>query len=247
MVVVPGGTFWIGSPADEEARIDNEGPQQQVSIATFAVGKYEVTRAQYAAFVAATARPDPDFLAGCSWRDPPYEATDEHPVNCVSWNDAQAYLAWLNVELGLAGRLDRYRLLSEAEWEYAARGTTAGTRGEPAYWWGDAPSREHANFHGVEGRDRWEQAAPVGQFLANPFGLYDMIGNVPEWVEDCWHQSYDGIPSEGAPWTTDCDLSIRGIRGRGAASDWPMNRTAKRGTGTTETRGAGFRVARTHP
>ncbi len=92
---------------------------------------------------------------------------------------------------------------------------------------------------------RWEHAAPVGQLSANPFGLYDMIGNVPEWVQDCWRQSYDGMPSDGAPRTTDRDLSIRGIRGRSAASDWPKSRTAKRGAGSTETRGAGFGVART--
>ena len=175
MVVVPTGRFLMGSPESEAGRTDAEGPQHEVRIARpFAVGKFVVKRAEYASFVAATGYPDTacgetsngDSKSQRSWRNPGYGQAESHPVVCVSWEDAKAYAAWLSVKTGY-----RYRLLIEAEWEYAAR---AGTR--TPFWWGSSISEHQANY------GNFRKTLPVDTFQPNRFGLYQVHGNVWEWV-----------------------------------------------------------------
>jgi formylglycine-generating enzyme required for sulfatase activity len=190
MIVVPAGSFMMGSPSNEEGRSDREGPQHMVTIPRdFAVGRFEVTFNEWGTCVAG---------GGCYGYQPNDEGwgRGKRPTINVSWDDAKAYVSWLSRNTGKP-----YRLLSEAEWEYAARAGTT-TR----YSWGNAASHEYANY-GVEeccgglasGSDRWkDETAPAGSFPSNAFGLHDMHGNVWEWIEDCWNGSYASAPSDGA-------------------------------------------------
>lgn len=187
MVALPAGTFVMGSPARERGRFDDEA-QRRVHVGAFAVAKYPVTRGQWAAFVAATHRPTPDapcayaHTAHPTWKDTGFPQDDQHPVVCVTWADAQDYARWLTARTG-----QHYRLLTDAEWEYAARARTT-----TAFPWGSSASHEFGNYGQekccgpmVKGRDRWEFTSPVGSFPANAFGLYDMHGNVTVWMETC--------------------------------------------------------------
>ncbi len=232
MVVIPGGSFLMGSLAGERGRVKDEGPQHRVTVRRFAMGKYELTFAQWDACAAA---------GGCS-RRPGDEGwgRGNRPVIWVSWNDAKQYVAWLSRKTG-----KRYRLPSEAEWEYAAR---AGTR--TAYWWGEAPGSGNAACKGCGSQWDNKKTAPVGSFRPNRFGLYDVSGNVWEWVEDCWHGSYAGAPVNGRPWTTGGNCRDRVMRG----GSWYINprylRSAYRYSNEPGNRYAnlfGFRVARTLP
>ena len=257
MVVVPAGSFMMGSPAGEEHRNGNEDPVHRVEIAKpFAVGKYEVTRAEFARFVEETGHSTGNFCRtlengdwkdrrGRGWKRPGFSQSDSHPVVCVNWDDARSYAEWLSGETG-AG----YRLLSEAEWEYTAR---AGTTGP--FHFGSTISTDQANYHGdyTYGSGRKgvyrEETVPVGSFPSNGFGLHDMHGNVWEWVEDCWDASYSGAPTDGSVWRTgrDCFWRVRALRG-GSWSDFPRElRSANRGSDTPGLRynDDGFRVART--
>jgi formylglycine-generating enzyme required for sulfatase activity len=228
MVLVPAGGFTMGSPPDEPGRDDNERPQRQVTIAEpFWVGRYEVTFAEWDACVAA---------GGCNTK--PSDAgwgRDYRPVINVSWNDAKEYVGWLSQKTGKT-----YRLLSEAEWEYAARaGSTT------AFWWGNDVGRNNANCEGCGSEWDNTKTAPVGSFKANDFSLYDTAGNVWEWVEDCWHRNYDGAPKDGSPWV-EGDCSYRMLRG-GSGSDEPrFMRSANRDSYDPVERlnDSGFRVAR---
>ncbi len=180
----------MGSPLGMGS--NNNEPQRKVRIGyEFAVGRYEVTWSEYSACVSSGACPaatDDGFGQG------------NRPVTNVSWSDAQTYIAWINQKTGLTGRSDRYRLLTEAEWEYAARaGTSSG------YWWGDWASHEYANYGAypccsglASGRDQWVNSSPAGSFPANAFGLHDLHGNVVEWVEDCYASGYSVQPSDGS-------------------------------------------------
>ncbi len=253
MVAIPAGKFLMGSPAGEHGRFDAEGPQHWVSVRAFALGKYPVSNAEFLTFLRETGyQPAPcDRILGLTWRSPgrglayPPGQTDPplDPAVCLSWNDAQAYLAWLNRKL----RGHAYRLPSEAEWEYAAR---AGTR--TARWWGDAIGIDHANCNGCG--SRWDNRllAPVGSFGPNPFGLDDMLGNVWEWVEDCWHESYVGAPEDGSAWTGG-DCRKRVMRGGSWSNVAEFVRSATRSSGAANgsdfdsSSYAGFRVARTLP
>ena len=232
MVVVPPGSFTMGSPLGEEWRKPGEGPQRRVTIGrAFAVGKYEVSFGEWDACVS---------TGGCSHMpDDAGWGRDRWPVMNVSWHDAKAYVRWLSRRTG-----KRYRLLSEAEWEYAAR---AGT--QTAYHWGDAIGRSRASC--AEGcssrRDYKHHAVPVGSFAPNGFGLHDMHGNVEEWVEDCWHRSYSGAPSDGRAWTSGGDCGTRVKRG-GSWGDRSRDlRAAARSRVSADNRdwSSGFRVART--
>ncbi len=251
MTVVPSGSFRMGSPPSEEGRDDDEGPVHEVTIAEpFAVGTHEITREQFAAFVDATGYEpgdgcwvyeDGDWTKkeGRSWRDPGYDQRLDHPVTCVSWEDAREYVDWLSGETG-----EDYRLLTEAEWEYVAR---AGTR--TRYWWGDGIGDGKAVCYGCGSRWDYEKTAPVGSFSANPWGLHDVHGNVYEWTQDCWHDNYDGAPTDGGAWleADGGDCSRRVLRG-GSWGHYPRDlRSANRSRGTTDGRGgsSGFRVART--
>ena len=256
MLVIPAGSFTMGSPAGEEGRDDDEGPRHRVTISrAFALGKHEVTRAEFAAFVRDTGHE----ARGCyiydgkkwkdddskDWRDPNFSQSERDPVVCVSWDDAKAFVRWLARETG-----QEYRLPSEAEWEYAARaGTTT------AYWWGARASHEYANYGKDEccgglsrGRDRWERTAPAGSFSPNAFGLHDVAGNVWEWVEDCYETTYDLAPRDGSAWTGG-SCEVRVLRG----GSWDVIpggvRAAIRDGYTAGDRDSnvGFRVARTLP
>ena len=229
MVVVPAGSFTMGSPASEEGRSNDENFMHPVTIPEpFVVGKYAVMFSEWDACVSA---------GGCQGYRPDGAGWDcgARPAINVSWNDAKAYVGWLS------GKTDKeYRLLSESEWEYAAR---AGTR--TRYSWGNGIGRNQANCDGCGSRWDNEKTAPVGRFAANGFGLHDMHGNVWEWVEDCWNRRYAGAPSDGSAWESG-DCSQRVLRG-GAWNNSPWNlRAASRTRCDTGNRSSviGFRVAR---
>ena len=234
MVVVPAGTFTMGSPASEEGRYDKEGPRHSVTIpAPFAVGVYEVTFAEWDTCVRA---------GGCGGYAPADEGwgRGSRPVINVSWDDAQAYVSWLSQQTGA-----RYRLLSEAEWEYVAR---AGSR--TARYWGESESGQcrYANGHDDDApcSDGYEYTAPVGSFAPNVFGLYDVLGNVWEWTQDCWNRSYAGAPADGSAWQSG-DCGDRVLRGGSWFSYPRLLRSAYRLWSPTVFRNYlnGFRVART--
>ena len=154
----------------------------------------------------------------------------------VSWEDAQGYVRWLSRKTG-----EEYRLLSESEWEYVAR---AGTR--TRYWWGDEIGRNRANCDGCGSRWEDRQTAPVGSFSANGFGLHDVHGNVWEWVEDCWNESYAGAPRDGSAWESG-ECGRRVLRGGSWYNNLRYLRSAFRGRNSAGNRYMfiGFRVART--
>ena len=229
MVVVQEGSYMMGSPPDEPGRWKDEGPRHQVTIGRpFAVGRYEVTFAEWDACRRA---------GGCA-----HAAGDEgwgresRPVINVSWEDAREYVGWLSEKTGRS-----YRLLGESEWEYAAR---AGT--DTPYYWGAEAGEGRANCGRCGGRWGGAQTAPAGSFPPNGFGLFDMSGNVWEWVEDCGHPDYTGAPSDGSAWLKPGDCRLRMLRG-GAWDDAVARvRSAIRYWEFAETRRdvIGFRVAR---
>ncbi len=254
MIAAPEGGFLMGSPADEPERLEREGPQRPVRFgARFGIGRYAVTRAEFAAFVAAAGR---DMSGGihrldgwetkndpaASWRDPGFAQDDRHPVVGVSWNDAEAYCRWLSEETGAL-----YRLPSEAEWEYACRaGTTT------PFWFGAAITTEDANYDGARGYDGgakgvWRRrTARVGAFRPNAWGLYQTHGNVWEWCADAWSESYEGAPDDGSA-RTDGDASVAVLRGGSWRSIPSWVRSATRDRNLRRYRGSdiGFRAART--
>ncbi len=272
MVSIPGGEFMMGSPAGDSERGDNELPQRLMRVKPFALGKTEVTVAQWREFARASGYQtqaernvgapgcmtwEPDdvpwaWREGRSWRAPGWNPKDNDPVVCISWVDAQAYVRWLDERSGVKG----WRLPTEAEWEYAARaGTTT-----PRPWRDDEVSCVYANGTdrtiGPRGRtwsdsalckDGYWFAAPVGHYRPNPWGLHDMLGNVWEWVQDCY-LSYADAPSDGsAHETNDCPGRVL----RGGAWDEPPSvlRSAERfwlGSGN-RTSNAGLRLARALP
>ncbi|HEX5863100.1 MAG TPA: SUMF1/EgtB/PvdO family nonheme iron enzyme [Casimicrobiaceae bacterium] len=227
MVVVPAGRFTMGSPETEPDRRDSEGPQHPVTIARpFGAGRHAVTRGQFAAFVNNTGyRAQYETEAKKSWRNPGFPQDDSHSVVYVSWEDAKSFVAWLSTQSGRD-----YRLLTEAEWEYAARaGTTTPFR------WGSTTTLAQ------------EQAVAAGNFAANPWGLYQVGGDVLEWCEDVWHDNYNGAPSDGSAWLQGGDTSRRVVRGGSWGGDPRCLRLAGRGARNTDVRGylLGFRVGRT--
>ena len=237
MVVVPAGDYMMGSPSSEKGRVNDEGPRHRVTISKpFAVGKYEVTFSQWDACVAeggCSHRPSDN-----SWR------RNERPVINVNWKDAKAYVKWLSGRTG-----HQYRLLSESEWEYVAR---AGTTGP--FHFGRTISTDQANYNGnyAYGKGRKgvfrKKTVSVGSFPSNGYGLYDVHGNVWEWVEDCWHTSYAGAPKDGRAWTTGGDCTDRVLRGGSwnvrprvlACGESQLEWIRRSGTSYN-----GFRVART--
>ena len=235
MVVVPSGSFLMGSPESEAGAYDNERPVHRVTVQSFAAGVYEVRFAEWDACVAG---------GGCGGHRPDDMGwgRGRRPVANVSWDDAQLYVAWLSRRAG-----HRYRLLSESEWEYAAR---AGTTGP--FHTGETISTKQANYDGnyaygdgFSGVYR-NRTVPVGSFPPNAFGLYDVHGNVWEWVQDCWNGGYQGAPSDGGAWESG-DCSNRVLRG-GAWNNAPWNlRSAGRYGNYSGDRNdfVGFRVART--
>jgi formylglycine-generating enzyme required for sulfatase activity/class 3 adenylate cyclase len=228
MVVVPAGAFMMGSPATERGRYGNEGPQHRVTIARpFAVSKFDVTFADWDACVS---------IGGCPKLSDLSFGRNTKPLINVTFTDSQKYVAWL---AKMTGR--PYRLLTEAEWEYAARAGTA-----TPYYWGEAIGEGNANC--VRCGTAWDtvETSPVGSFASNAFGLYDMAGNVWQWVQDCYHGDYDGAPTDGSLWTGG-DCSRRIVRGGSWLIEPEFLRSAFRVGGTTDDRNTdlGFRVART--
>ena len=270
MMVVDAGRFQMGSPSGEKGHDADEGPVHTVRIARrFLLGRHEVTRAEFGKFVQAMsyeteaekgnncwAWSDTDAQwaerSGTSWRAPGFEQTASHPVVCVSWNDAQAYVRWLSEETG-----EDYRLASESEWEYAARADTTESR-----YWGDdsAQACVYANVGDKSGKrvhPEWNwtihdcddgavETSPVGRYEANGFGLHDMLGNVWEWVQDCYVDGYDGAPSDGSA-REDGDCAQRVLRG-GSWDDAPRYVRSENRFGNTagyRSTYVGIRLART--
>ncbi len=230
MVVVPPGSFLMGD-------LHGIGYFSEKSIRAvridyvFAVGKFEVTFDEWTACVSDGGcngyRPD-DLGWGRS----------DRPVVHVSWQDAKTYVKWLSRKTGKT-----YRLLSEAEWEYAARATS-----RTMFPWGNSIGSGYANCDGCGSVWDDDLTAPVGSFAPNAFGLHDMHGNVYEWVEDCWHSDYEGAPRDGSAWTSGGVCQVRILRG-GSYDDTPvLVRSANRDGNITDDRYnlfSGFRVART--
>ena len=272
MVVIPAGSFMMGSPDDEDERMRNEGPQHRVTFDRgFALSRTEITVGQFSAFVRATGyRTDAeisgesrvydietgrmDQSSGVNWRldYAGEDASDALPVIHVSWRDANAYAEWLSEETGRS-----YRLPSEAQFEYALR---AGS--QTPYWWGEGspPDNDMENVTGDRDTSptgaRWNVAfrrygdghwgpAPAGSLMRNPFDLNDMGGNVMEWVDDCWHDSFVRAPSDGSAWVNPgCERRV--IKGASWSSTPAMSRSAFRissSTSSTDMR-VGFRIAR---
>jgi len=262
MVVIPAGQFLMGSSRGEGDG-DEEGPGGRpfaVTIgAPYALGRYVITVRDYLACLVEAACPAP------AWRDPasPFNATTgveehyrrlgsaltdpNHPIVGITWKNAQAYIGWLNQKLGL-NSAHGYRLPSEAEWERGAR----GGRDNLKYFWGDRFTPNSANGAGQYEGDQWPYTSPVGSFPANPYGLFDIAGNVWQWVEDCYHPTYAGMPEAvihiGAAWDSACDASDRRVLRGGSWIDPPrVLRVADRGGSPPEMHYGyvGFRVART--
>ena len=271
LIVIPTGSFTMGSPAQESGHRSSEEPQREVKISVgFALGRDEVSVAEFRAFVDdANYQTDAEKLGssviydeesgrtlerhGISWRKDynGESAGDTLPVIHVSWNDAHAYAQWLSTRTG-----KHYRLPSEAEYEYAMRAASA-TR----FWWGDGnPGKPLANLTGDGDRspskhlwansfprysDGYWGPAPIGKFPANPFGLRDIDGNVSDWVEDCWHDSYLRAPADSRAWVNPgCERRV--VRGASWGSAPDQARSAFRGSLPADARNAqvGLRVAR---
>ena len=271
MVVIPLGSFEMGASQNERGHASSEQPQHEVDIAHgFAMARSETTVAQFREFVRASGyTPDSDRLGGASvydeasgrmqlqsdadWRDgyDDKRARDNDPVVNVSWSDARAYAQWLSQRTG-----KHYRLPTEAEFEYAERGGTT-----TPYWWGDGtPKKPLENLTGSGDRspshrswsnafndydDGWWGPAPVMSFAANPFGLYDIDGNVSEWVEDCWHDNYTRAPHDGSAWVNP-GCALRVVRGGSWGSAPDQDRSAFRQAAPADARSGrvGFRVVR---
>jgi formylglycine-generating enzyme required for sulfatase activity len=256
MVVAPAGSFTRGSPETETQRSADESPQRKVTIPQlFAVGRHAILRGQFAAFVNNTGHKSEggatvwkgdkwEHDPKGSWRNPGFAQDDSHPVVCINWDDANAYAAWLSDQTRKT-----YRLLTEAEREYVARaGTTT------PFWWGSSITPTQANYNGnytyAGGGSMGEYrkaTVHVGSFAANPWGLFNVHGNVWEWCEDVWHDNYNGAPTDGTAWLQGGDASRRVVRG-GSWSNSPQNlRAANRNRSSAGNRldVNGFRLART--
>ncbi len=274
LAIVPPGQFAMGSPPDAAELDATRGETPAVSLSfsrPFLVSRREITVGEFRRFVEATGA---KAVAGCriwsggqwrqdpdrSWRDPGFDAPprDDDPVVCVSWDDARAYGEWLT---SVSGK--RYRLPSEAEWEYVARGGTSYPR-----YWGERDSREdlalslacdYANvydssaveahrFHWPNARcsDRAPGLSPVAQYKPNAFGMFDVIGNAREWVMDCFTASYAGRPQDARAWTWQGGCELKGVRGGSWASRPRDARAPARGAELASHRQSdlGFRVAR---
>ena len=273
MIVILAGSFsmgsterdrtWAAGQSGREKDTANEAPARPVQISrTFALARTEVTRGQFAEFVNRSRR---DMSGGCHagleykrkdekyWRDPGFDQDDNHPVVCVSWEDAKAYARWLSLQTG-----EIYRLPTEAEWEYGARAGTSSSR-----YWGDdlgnvkgclyanvldQTDQFDTNKYNFHCRDDTIYTSSAAKYLPNAFGIYDMLGNVWEWTEGCFQDTYVGVSSDGSAWLKgDCNWRVA----RGGAWDtaaWAV-RAATRMAMLRSTRDVaiGFRVARRVP
>jgi formylglycine-generating enzyme required for sulfatase activity len=222
MVYIPGGTFMMGSPATASTRYDNESPQHQVTVPTLYAGKYPITQAQWQAVMG---------------NNPSYFMGEKRPVESVSWHEAVAFCRKVSEKTGKI-----YRLLSESEWEYACRaGTTT------PFYFGEIITTNLVNYNGnYQLVCEWnrQETMDVGSFPPNPFGLYDMHGQICEWCSDKWHGNYDGAPTDGSSWETGTD-NYRVRRGGSCGNDAIACRAAHRTyySAGHSNRSWGFRVA----
>lgn len=265
LVIVPPGRFVLGSADDEAFRDADEGPALVVTFTNaFAIGQTEVTRGQFAAFISATGYAAAgqclswtgtrlELVVGRSWRDPGYAQTDGHPVACVTWRDAAAFVTWLRKTTGKA-----YRLPSNAEWEYAARG---GTQAAHAFAGGEDDACRFGNVADVSAKQdvaQWRTAAcddatglgtaRVRSYAPNGYGIYDTVGNVWEWIADCYQPTYLGAPIDGSAWGSAGECGAAFDRGGGFSNLMPGHlRAANRSRAPSPDTAAyslGFRVAR---
>lgn len=273
MVMVPAGTFQMGTAPGGYEAVEPTGEMPAVTLrvpTAFAIGAQEITRGQFAVFLERTAAKPPQACrawvdgrwtvsAGADWQSPaqPENPEAEHPANCVSWHDAMRYAEWLTEFTG-----ERYRLPSEAEWEYAARGGNPAPR-----WWGwnsfegvsISDACEHANVYDVSGMralgfpwpharcdDRQVEVAPVRTYDANAYGVFDVIGNVSEWTMDCFTGSYPNRPPDSRPWVWEGGCETRVVRGGSWTSRPLQARSTHRAHQAPEYRGSdtGFRVVK---
>jgi formylglycine-generating enzyme required for sulfatase activity len=257
MVSIPAGSFLMGSPDGEDGHDEKEGPQTRIDIRGFSMGKFPVTRGQFAEFIQATGYKPArrchaevshgkwEVTSKASWKDPSFPQTDRDPVVCVSWADAMAYVEWLSRATG-----QTYRLPSEAEWEYAARAGTTTSR----YWGNDADeacdyanasdkqARREYGFPAVDCDDGYLYTSPVGKFKPNKFGLYDMLGNVRQVVAGCLTDSIAALANDGS---ANDECNEHPLRGSSWES-WPklMRSATREWIGTEHANLAyGFRVA----
>lgn len=272
LVTLPAGYFTMGAAPDEELLEQIAGefrgrsaPQRGIEVARFSIGRFEVTRGEFRAFAAATGHQSPAcfvweggehrLVSARSWQSPGFAQDDRHPATCISWQDAEAYTRWLS---RITGR--RYRLPSEAEWEYAARAGTTGHR-----YWGNTMTEacrysngadlttrrevpEAADWAISDCSDGYAHTAPVGRFAPNAFGLHDMLGNVAEWTADCWSPDYRGAPATAAA-RSDGDCNLRAVRG-GAWDEASAGLRAAYRVGSpvvVRVYARGFRVVRDEP
>ncbi len=265
MVVIPAGSFDMGSPSYETGRDSDEEPMHRVSVKRFALGKTHLTRGEFASFISQTGYQTGGSCStfaggkwedrqGILWKDPGFPQDDSHPVVCVNWNDAKAYVDWLSRKTG-----QNYRLPSEAEWEYAARAGTTTAR-----YWGESPDlachyanvgdstlkRQVTDLRGETHNcsDGYAYTSPGARFAPNAFGLYDVIGNALEWTEDCVNGNYVGAPNDGSAWLTG-NCTGRVLRGGSWINVPRYARSAIRSGITASGRftGIGFRIARMIP
>lgn len=280
MLPLPGGTFIQGSAEGDPGHREVEGPRREVQVAPFHLSRHEVTVGQFRTFVERTGyvtdaernepaggrpaqgcwshqRPgefSPGWVAGRDWRDPGFAQDESHPVVCVSWNDAQAYMAWLGETSG-----HRYRLPSESEFEYAARSMPGSETSAESYEARACEFANHADRRLREAVSGWRAqtsdcddghafTAPVGSYPVEGFGLHDMKGNASEWVADCWHAGYQGAPTDGsareAEAGTQCGARV--LRGGDFVGGAASLRVTHRSNipPAFRTYHAGFRVAR---
>jgi formylglycine-generating enzyme required for sulfatase activity len=269
MVVIPAGSFVMGSSAAEKSwaathggnlpSVADESPQHTVTIRSFALGKYDVTRDEYAEFVRETGHPAGDgcqtaaaangFFDGtrpikradANWQNPGLSQTGRDPAVCVSWNDAQAFVTWLNKKvraIAAHSTEEPYRLPTESEWEYAAR-----ARSTTRFWWGDDDAA--AVNYAWYSANASGHTHPVGSKSANAFGLYDMVGDVWQWTEDCYADDYANAPGDGSAHITD-NSCLRVDRGGSWFYPLWLLRPAARERNPADYRDVimGFRVAR---
>ncbi|MDD2046312.1 formylglycine-generating enzyme family protein [Pseudomonas putida] len=243
MVVLPAGSFMMGTPDDEVGRQPDESPVHQVTFAKpFAISRYQVTAGEWDAYLRESGAKiaDGDTRPGreCKASKPRYPQGPRQPAVCMSYQDAQDYAAWLSHTTG-----KQYHLISEAQREYAARAGSSGPFPFELDPDAEYEISRNANVYGP--KDGFSFSAPVGSYAANAFGVYDMHGNVYEWVDDCYHSSYADAPNNGSAWKqVDCKLVV--IRGNDWGEAPVFSRSGNRNTSLPANRGdwIGVRLAR---
>lgn len=244
MVVLPAGSYVMGTPDDELGRQPDEGPQHTVTFAKpFAISRYQVTAGELDAWIKASGVTigSGDKRPGrwCEASKPTYKQGSRQPAVCVDYAEVQGYAAWLGKQTGKS-----YRMVSEAEREYAARGGSKGPFPFPFDKEGEYQISKHANTYGPA--DGYAYSSPVGSYPPNDFGVYDMHGNVYEFVADCKHNDYVGAPTDGSAWIDNAQCEVVQIRGNDWGEPPIFSRSGNRNDVYKSTRGdwLGFRVAR---